>query len=184
MEAESKVIERTRAWIEQAVIGLNLCPFAKAVVVKQQLRIVVTDAADEAALREALCRELELLAEANPLQLDTTLLVHPKVLADFDDYNQFIGEAEATVEALELDGVIQVATFHPHYRFAGTDDDDVTNATNRSPYPMLHLLREDSVERAVAAFPDAESIYDANMQTMETLGREGWDQLRADWQAD
>lgn len=167
-------IAATRAWIERAVIGLNLCPFASTVYVKGQIRYVVSDARTTDALLADLERELRALADADPESVETTLLIHPFVLADFLDYNDFLDVADAAVEALELAGVLQVASFHPDYQFAGTTADDVTNYTNRSPYPTLHLLREASVERAVAAFPEAGEIYEKNIETMRRLGLPGW----------
>lgn len=178
------VIARTRAWVDRAVIGLNLCPFAKAVQAKGQVRYTVSDAADTDGLLAVLCDEMRLLAEAPPERIDTTLLIHPAVLQDFDDFNDFLDAADAALQALGLDGVLQVASFHPQYRFAGTAPDDVTNATNRSPYPTLHLLREASIDRAVAAFPEPESIYEANMRTLEALGAAGWAALEAQCRAD
>ena len=171
-------IAATRRWVERAVIGLNLCPFAKAVYVKQQVRFVLSDASTPEALLEELAEELILLRDADPEQVDTTLIVHPDVLSDFLDYNDFLDNADAAVEALDLQGVIQVASFHPDYQFAGTMPDDISNYTNRSPYPTLHLLREASIDRAVAAFPEAESIYEANMATLEKLGHAGWAALQ------
>ena len=180
MSQDSKrVIAETRAWVDRAVIGLNLCPFAKAVQVKNQVRYVVTDVTDTEALLATLYEELHLLADAVPEQVETTLLIHPQVLSDFLDYNDFLEIADAAVEELGYGGVLQVASFHPQYQFAGTSMDDVTNATNRSPYPTLHLLREDSIDRAVAAFPEAEMIYETNMRTMEKLGAQGWAELQA-----
>jgi len=175
---EARAIAETRAWVERAVIGLNLCPFAKAPQVKGQVRYVVSDAEAPEALLEDLVRELALLAEAPPERIETTLLIHPRVLADFDDYNDFLGIAEATVAELGLEGVLQVASFHPRFRFEGTQDADVTNATNRSPHPVLHLLREASIDRAVEAFPEAEAIFEANMATMRRLGADGWAELQ------
>lgn len=174
LPSEATVFTQTRMWLERAVIGLNLCPFAKAVHVKQQIRWVVSDAPSTAALAQVLQHELALLRDADPAHIDTTLLIHPQVLQDFLDYNDFLDEADTIVQAMELDGVIQIASFHPQYQFAGTAADDVTNCTNRSPYPMLHLLREDSVARAVAATPDAAQIYEKNMATLERLGLAGW----------
>jgi hypothetical protein len=168
------VVAATRTWMERAVIGLQLCPFARAVYVNEQVRYVVSDAPTTAALRAALERELHTLKQTDASVLDTTLLIHPQVLTDFLDYNDFLEVAEATVEALGLSGVVQIASFHPAYQFVGTTSDDVTNFTNRSPYPMLHLLREDSVSRAVAAFPDASTIYQRNLETMRRLGAHGW----------
>lgn len=175
---DDEVIAVTRAWVDKAVIGLNLCPFAKSVQVHQQVRYVVSRAVTPEALYQDLHQELALLAGADPQEIDTTLLVHPDVLTDFMDYNDFLDVADAAVEELELDGQIQVASFHPDYRFAGTDENDVSNCTNRSPYPMLHLLREASIERAVAAIPEAADIYEKNIATMEALGSEGWQKLQ------
>jgi len=175
------VIADTRAWLEHAVIGLNLCPFAKAVHAKGQIRYVVTEAADAGALQQALAEQLRDLAAADPAEVDTTLLIHPRVLQDFEDFNQFLGLAEELVEAMGLDGVLQVASFHPRFQFAGTEADDISNATNRSPYPTLHLLREDSIDRAVEAFPEAEAIYEANIETLQHLGAEGWAALSRRW---
>jgi hypothetical protein len=179
-----RILRETRAWVDRAVIGLNLCPFAKAVQAKGQVRYVFSDARDDQSLLDTLCSEMHYLAEADPARLDTTLIVHPGVLADFADYNDFVDAADAAVEELGYAGVLQVATFHPQYQFAGTDPDDVTNATNRSPYPCLHLLRENSVERAVAAFPDPEAIFDNNMRTLEALGEQGWAALQAECRRD
>jgi hypothetical protein len=170
-------LAETRLWLERAVIGLNLCPFAKAVLAKQQVRFVLSDASTPEALLEQLAEELLLLRDTSAEQLDTTLIVHPDVLQDFLDYNDFLDNADAAVEALDLEGVLQVASFHPAYQFAGTGLDDIGNFTNRSPYPTLHLLREDSVSRAVEAFPDADQIVDRNVATLDKLGIEGWRKL-------
>ena len=178
---DATVIARTRAWVDHAVIGLNLCPFAKAPQVKGLVRYVVSHATDPAGLLADLIAELERLAESSAEKIETTLLIHPGVLTDFADYNDFIEVAEDTVAELDLEGVLQVASFHPQYQFADTDVDDVTNASNRSPWPTLHLIREDSIDRAVEAFPEAESIYEVNMATLEKLGPEGWAQLQQQW---
>ena len=170
-------IAATQRWLERAVIGLNLCPFAKAVQAKGQVRWVLSDAATPEALLEQLGAELLHLRDTPADETDTTLIVHPQVLADFLDYNDFLDIADALVESLELDGVLQVASFHPHYQFAGSAPEDVENFTNRSPYPTLHLLREDSVSRAVAAFPDPEVIVERNVETLRELGVEGWRKL-------
>ena len=172
-------IEQTRHWLEQAVIGLNLCPFAKAVHTRGQIRWVESSATDVKGLMSDLVHELQLLAAADPEAVDTTLLVHPQVLGDFLDYNDFLDLADAALEELGLIGALQIASFHPQYQFEGTEPDDVENLSNRSPHPTLHLLREDSVERAVAAFPDAESIYEKNIETLRALGAEGWERLTA-----
>ena len=171
-------VAETLAWLDRAVIGLNLCPFARAVRAKSQIRCVVSEARDPEALLGALCDEVQLLLATDVAQCETTLLVHPQVLTDFADYNDFLDVAEAALESMGCEGVLQLASFHPDYQFAGTDADDVTNATNRSPYPTLHLLREASIDRAVAAFPDASEIYDVNLRTMESLGPSGWQDLR------
>jgi len=168
-----------RRWLERAVIGLNLCPFAKAVYVKQQVRIVISDASTERALLEQLGEELALLRDTPAETVDTTLLVHPQVLGDFLDYNDFLDDADGLVEAMDLDGVLQVASFHPDYRFADTAPDDAGNLTNRAPWPILHLLREDSLDRAVAAYPDPDGIIERNIATMRELGIEGFHRLLA-----
>ncbi len=160
-EQQAAVAAETRAWVDRAVVGLNLCPFAKAPQAKGLVRYVVSSASDPAALLADLITELERLAESRASTLETTLLVHPQVLTDFADYNDFLALAEDTVAELDLDGVLQVASFHPQFQFEGTTPDDITNATNQSPYPTLHLLREDSIDKAVAAFPEAEAIYDS-----------------------
>ena len=169
-----------RRWLERAVIGLNLCPFAKAVYVKQQVRIVVSDATTERALLAQLGEELALLRDTPPDTVDTTLLVHPQVLGDFLDYNDFLDDADGLVEAMDLDGVLQVASFHPDYRFADTAPDDPGNLTNRAPWPILHLLREDSIDRAVAAYPDPDGIIERNIETMRELGADGFHKLLSD----
>lgn len=174
---DEQIIAATQRWLDKAVIGLNLCPFAKAVHVKQQVRYVVSNATTPEALLETLMDELQTLSDADPEAIDTTLLIHPFVLTDFFDYNEFLDVADAALEDMQLDGELQVASFHPQYQFADTDLNDIANYTNRSPYPILHLLREDSIARAVAAFPEAAEIFDKNIDTMEKLGHDGWDAL-------
>lgn len=171
------VIGATRAWLEKIVIGLNLCPFAKAVYLKNQVRFVVSRARNSDVLLEELEQELNFLAQADPAQIDTTLLIHPQVLTNFLDYNDFLDVCDSVVEELELAGVLQVASFHPHYQFADTEADDVTNFTNRSPFPTLHLLREESVTRAVETFPGVEGIYENNIATLRRLGKEKLEKL-------
>ena len=173
------VIASTRRWIERVVIGLNLCPFAKAVYVKQQIRFAVTAAATTEELLAELRREVELLVRSNPEELDTTLLIHPRAMTDFIEFNAFLKRADATIRKLGQEGRVQVASFHPAYEFAGTEPDDIENCTNRSPHPTLHLLREASIDRAVAAFPDAAAIYERNIETLRRLGRQGWQRLSA-----
>ncbi len=167
-------IDHTRRWLERAVIGLNLCPFAKAVHVKDQIRYVVTEVETPTELMEVLVAELQSLQAADPAVVDTTLLIHPRVLTDFLDFNWFMELADEALEELGLSGVLQVAHFHPQFQFADTEVDDITNHTNRSPYPTLHLLREDSVDRAVDAYPDAAVIYEKNILTLRALGHVGW----------
>ena len=174
---EPDPIAATQRWLERAVIGLNLCPFAKAVHAKRQIRYVLCEATTPAALRATLAEELALLRDTPAERIDTTLIVHPHVLQDFLDYNDFLGEADALVAQLGLEGVLQVASFHPQYQFAGSAVGDVDNYTNRSPFPTLHLLREDSVARAVAAFPDPDVIVERNLATLRRLGVEGWRKL-------
>jgi hypothetical protein len=175
----ARIIDDTRTWLTRAVIGLNLCPFAKGVHVKNQIRYRVSDAQTPEALRQDLIDELTLLRDADPARIDTTLLVHPHTLNNFLDYNDFLDVADAAIAELGLEGVIQLASFHPKYQFGGTHPDDIENYTNRAPYPTLHLLRESSLEQAVAAFPDAADIYETNIETLEKLGHEGWQKL---WQ--
>jgi len=171
------LVRDTSRWLERAVIGLNLCPFAKAVHVKRQIHYAVSAATDETRLLADLAKELDELVAIDAVSRETTLLIIPNGLRDFLDFNDFMGEAEQLVSARELEGVIQLASFHPDYQFAGTEPDDITNFTNRSPYPTIHLLREESIERAVNAFPQPEAIYEANMRTLRELGVQGWTAL-------
>lgn len=174
---ESEVAEQVSAWVEKAVIGLNLCPFAKAAQVKGLVHYEVSGATSVAQLLEDLTRALDDLVASDPLQRETTLLVAPYCLEDFLDFNDFLGQADFLLESRELVGVIQLASFHPCYQFAGTAHDDITNFTNRAPWPVLHLLREDSIDRAVQAFPQAQAIFEANIGTMLKLGPDGWNAL-------
>lgn len=167
----------TVRWLERAVIGLNLCPFAKAVHVKGQIHYVVTGVTTAQEVLDLLREELVALENTPPEVRDTTLLVIPHCLQDFLDFNDFLGEVEEVLQALGLEGTLQVASFHPQFQFAGTEMDDVTNCTNRSPYPTLHLLREASIDRAVAVFPQAEAIFERNMEVLEEMGMAGWQAL-------
>ncbi|MGQ2924416.1 MAG: DUF1415 domain-containing protein [Hydrogenophaga sp.] len=177
---EDPVVSATRHWIEKAVIGLNLCPFARAVYAKNQVRIVVSQARHLDAFLDDLDRELDLLVNTPAEEIDTTLLVHPTLFPDFEVFNDFLNVVDDVVAEHELDGVIQVAPFHPLFQFDGTQPDDVTNATNRAPFPTLHLLRENSVERAVdTAGGDADAIVERNLQTLRELGADGWRALMA-----
>lgn len=171
---------RTRQWMERAVIGLNLCPFARAPSVAGRVRFRVSRARDTEALVEELRDELQGLQAADPTECETSLLIVPHLLGDFLDFNDFLDRADAAIDALGLRGELQVASFHPDYQFAGTQADDVENNSNRSPYPTLHLLRESSIERAVEAMPDSADIYRRNMVTLRKLGHAGWASLWRD----
>lgn len=167
----------TKRWLEKAVIGLNLCPFAKAVHAKAQIHYAVSFATQWPELMEALKRELIDLVALNHQDRETTLLIAPACLDDFLDFNQFVQQANRTLKSLKLKGVIQLASFHPRFQFAGTLTDDIGNFTNRAPYPTVHLLREERVEQALASFAQPQSIYEANLQTLKQLGKVGWDSL-------
>jgi hypothetical protein len=175
--AEAPVIADTRIWLERAVIGLNLCPFARAEYVRNRIAFRVSEATTTERLLSQLEAALQELVAADPSSIETTLLIHPHVLQDFFDYNEFLGEADALLARMELDGVLQIASFHPQYQFAGEDPSGMSHFTNRSPYPMLHLLRESSVERAVRSGEDAETIVARNQATVQRLGPEGWKRL-------
>ena len=175
-----EVVASTQVWLERAVIGLNLCPFAKSVHVKKQIRYAVTAAQTADELLAELEHELQLLAGTDPKLLDTTLLIHPQAMVDFIDFHFFLAEADALIRNLGFDGVFQIASLHPQYEFAGSEPDEIENFTNRSPYPTLHLLREASIDRAVAAFPDAADIFEKNIETLNRLGHEGWRRLWLD----
>ncbi|MDR1076153.1 MAG: DUF1415 domain-containing protein [Xanthomonadaceae bacterium] len=177
---EAEPVAATRRWLERAVIGLNLCPFAKSVHVKKQVRMVLSDAETPEDLLEQLAEELLHLRDISPERTDTTLLIHPQVLTDFLEYNDFLDRVDALLEALDLPGTLQVASFHPDYQFADSYPDDIENYTNRSPYPTLHLIRETSIDRAVAAFADPEAIVGRNKESVRTLGVEGWQKLLRD----
>ena len=177
MIAKDTVIQDTQRWLERAVIGLNLCPFAKSVHVKGLIHYAVSEATTPAELLADLKKELNSLVAGESIASDTTLLIAPDCLQDFLDFNDLLGKADKLLVKMDLEGVIQIASLHPQYQFAGTEPDDVTNYTNRSPYPTLHLLREASIDQAVAAFPEAEAIFEVNMETMERLGLKGWNDL-------
>ena len=174
---DEEVLSKTRHWLEKAVIGLNLCPFAKAVYVKNQVRLVVSHARHADDLLEELDRELDLLVGTPAAELDTTLLIHPTLFDDFLDFNDFLEVAEGVVAEHGLEGVVQLASFHPQFQFDGTEPDDISNYTNRAPFAILHLLREDSVERAVEAYPEADAIFEQNIATLQKLGHAGWNAL-------
>lgn len=171
---DQTVIDATRIWLEKAVIGLNLCPFAKAVYVKNQIRYVVSHARHTDQFLEELDSELERLANTDPEKIDTTLLIHPTLFPEFSVFNDLLDLAETAPEALGLEGVLQVASFHPDFQFADTQPDDMSNYTNRSPYPTLHLIRESSIARAAESFPDPSVIFERNIEVVNELGPEGW----------
>jgi uncharacterized protein len=166
------IIDATRRWIETIVIGLNFCPFARRVFDANLIRFVVSDARDDPALLDDLAAELQLLAAAPISQVETTLLIHPYVLLDFLDYNDFLFLAEQQIDTLGLEGIVQVASFHPRYQFADTAPDALENFTTRSPYPMLHLLREDSVTAVADRPEELAQIPTRNIETLHRLGRE------------
>lgn len=167
-------IDATRNWLESVVIDLNLCPFAKRELVKARIRFAVTDAVTEDSLLLALHDELQILDADDSVA--TTLLIHPQALQDFHHYNEFLAEADGLLAHLGYEGTYQIASFHPDYQFGGTDPDDVENYTNRSPYPMLHLLREDSLAAAIDSYPDTETIPHDNVEKVTALGA---DHMRA-----
>ena len=176
-DQERTAIEDTQKWLLEAVVGLNLCPFAKAVVVKDMVRYRVCASSEPADVLAMLREELQHLAEADPDKLDTTLLIAPNALPDFLDFNDFLADCDDVLMDLQLDGVLQVADFHPRYQFGGTAEDDIENFTNRTPYPTLHLLREASLDKAVEAYPDASLIFERNIEVLNKLGHAGWQAL-------
>jgi hypothetical protein len=179
-DLETAVLESTRRWIERAVIGLNLCPFARLPFHEQRVRFAISDATERAGVLDDLCGELQSLQAADPAECETTLLILPRAFAEFLEFNDFLDEADAALDVLKLVGEIQVASFHPGYRFADSAEDDVENCTNRAPYPILHLLRETSVERAALSMADTGVIVERNLDTLRRLGWDGWNAL---WQA-
>ncbi|MDO4641338.1 MAG: DUF1415 domain-containing protein [Neisseria sp.] len=175
--SDQTVIEHTRSWLEKAVIGLNLCPFAKAPYVKQRVRIAVSHAKHLDGFLEDLDRELLLLAQTPPEETETSLLVHPALFPDFETFNDMLDFADQAVLDNGLEGVLQIAPFHPGFMFENTEQDDISNYTNRSPYPTLHLIREQSIAKATESFPDAEAIFGRNIALLEKMGHEGWEKL-------
>jgi hypothetical protein len=176
--SDDPAIIQTREWVERVVIGLRLCPFAPAPALKGTIRYATSAATTPEALLEDLAVEMQRLIASSPEELETTLLVHPQVLQDFEEYNDFLAVADGLLEALGLEGELQIASFHPDYRFAGTEADHIGNATNRSPYPTLHLLREESIARAVDSYGDTSAISTSNIATLEALGHDGLEALR------
>jgi hypothetical protein len=176
-ESAEQIIAATKTWLERAVLGLKLCPFAPEPYLNDRIRYSVSEQRSAEGLLEDLSRELQALRDADPQDCETTLLIHPWVFTEFSDYNDFLDYCDDVVESLGLEGEIQVASFHPLYQFAGTRVDDIENYSNRSPYPMLHLLRESSVTRAVETFAGIDDIGPRNVETLRRLGHEGWRQL-------
>ena len=176
-ESAEQVIAATRTWLEKAVIGLQLCPFASGPYLNDRVRYCVSEKGSGDGLLDDLACELQALQASDPLQCETTLLIHPLAFTQFSDYNEFLGDCEDAVRRLGFEGELQVASFHPSYQFAAAGADDIENYSNRSPYPMLHLLREVSITRAVASFPGVNDIGTRNMQTLQRLGHEGWRRL-------
>lgn len=177
LSSDEQMLSLTVRWLERAVIGLNLCPFAKSVHVKGQIHYRLSHSTQKQELLQVLQEELQALQATDPAVRDTTLLILPDCFPDFLDFNDFLQDADDVLYTLGLDGTLQIASFHPRFQFAGTTEDDITNFTNRAPFPVLHLIREASIARAVEAFPDAEMIYEKNMRTLEDLGRAGWKEL-------
>jgi hypothetical protein len=175
--SDDEVLARTRVWLEKAVIGLNLCPFAKAVYTRDRVRLVVSQARHADDLLEELDRELDFLVATTAEQVDTTLLIHPTLFPDFLDFNDFLEIAEGVLDEHGLEGVVQLASFHPQFQFDGTTPEDMGNYTNRAPYAVMHLLREDSVEKAVDSLADPDAVYQENIRTLDRLGLEGWKKL-------
>lgn len=163
---------QTRCWLEQRVLKDNLCPFAHQPYQQHRIRFIVTDSARPEYLLEDLLSELQHLRDTPVSELETTLLIHPGVLEDFNDYNNFLDLADKLLVQEGFEGEFQIASFHPDYQFADTAADDAENYTNRSPWPMLHLLREASLEKAIAAHPDVAAIPQRNIAHMQTLGAE------------
>jgi len=174
---DNQIIALTRAWLEEAVIGLNLCPFAEPVHRKGQIAYYVSRAENEGTLMDDLVVAIDTLLSADPEEIDTALLIHPHVLEDFEQYNEFTAWASDFLAESGLEALVQIASFHPDYRFAGTSPGDVTNCTNRSPFPVLHLLREASVDAALTALPQAAQLVEKNLDTLRDLGADGWHAL-------
>lgn len=172
------ILALSKAWLEEAVIGLNLCPFANAVHRRGQIAWKLSHARTPEALLGELGHALQSLLDTPAEITDTCLLIHPRVLNDFLDFNDFLSVADELLDDSGLAGIFQIASFHPDYRFGGVDADDITNHTNRSPFPMLHLLREESLDKAIAAMPDSDQIVERNLETLRKLGENGWHQLQ------
>ena len=168
-------ITKTKTWVEKVVIGLNLCPFAKPVFAKNQIKFVFSEAKDTQTLTADLAKELIFLTGIEGDDTETTILVHPFVLKDFGDYMDYVELANDIVYQLNLEGVLQIASFHPDYQFEGTEKEDLENYTNRSPYPMLHIIREDTIEKAIKSYPNVEAIPQQNIKKVKSLGKDFFD---------
>jgi uncharacterized protein len=170
MKENEKAIQITKKWIETFVLGLNLCPFARHPYKYDKIRYVIFEGDDVKVLSDLITTEMALLDDTTPAILETTVIIALNGFADFEDYLSTLFDADALLEELDYEGVYQLASFHPDYKFEGSESEDVTNYTNRSPYPMFHLLREDSVTRALDAFPEVGDILAQNQETMTKLG--------------
>lgn len=168
----SNIISQTKSWIEQFVIGYNLCPFAAQPFHQDRIKYVLVGGEEVEPLVETVFQECIHLQDTDPMEVETTILIHPGILTDFEDYLAVLGQMQDDLEELQLEGVVQLATFHPDYQFAGTNQNDPENFTNRSPYPMIHILREESVEKAINSHSDTENIPLENIKTMNGIGRE------------
>lgn len=175
--SDDDVLAATRRWLEEAVIGLNLCPFAKSVYVKNQVRIVVSRARHIDAFLDDLDRELDLLKTTPSEEVETTLLVHPTLFPDFLVFNDFLNVADEVLVEHELEGVVQIAPFHPDFVFDGEPEGDMSHYTNRSPYPTLHLIREEGLGKAIDSYGDTDEIYERNIDVLRNLGPAGWQRL-------
>lgn len=176
---DAEVLAGVERWLEHVVIGLQLCPFAKSVYIKKQIRYVVSRCTQDDDILAELDQELRFLADTDAAVIDTTLLILPDALGDFHEFNHFLARTERILKLARLRRVLQIANFHPGYQFADREPDDIENYTNRSPFPILHLLREDSVDTAVAAFPEADRIFEKNQETLRALGAIRWRTLMA-----
>ena len=165
-------IKQTKQWVEQIVVGLNLCPFAKVPFNKNLIRYVLFEGTDMESLIHLVISELETLTKTSSTEIETTLLVTPNVLQEFEEYLDLFHLLNDVLEKLNLEGILQIASFHPNYLFEGSNLYDVENFTNRSPYPMFHLIRENSIEKAVESYKNPEEIPEKNMETMRYLGLE------------
>lgn len=170
-----KIIKPVRHWVETLVVGFNLCPFAKRELVNNRIRFSISEATTEQQLLNDLQTELSLLTHDETIE--TTLLIHPQVLQDFYDYNEFLDYADGLLVQMDLEGIYQIASFHPDYQFADTEADDVENYSNRSPYPLLHLIREQSLERAIANYPNSDLIPERNVELLKSLGKDKMEAL-------